>query len=260
MSDTLIPNERPKIIDEIWATLDRTTKGLEEVKLIMKASAEENRLRQAEAAEESKRRQAEAAEESKLRQAEHEKRMAEWQAEAAEESKRRQAEYEKWKKDFEKEAKKTKKQLGRLGNSIGGVLEMLVAARLWEKFSAYPYGFKRAHKRVMVHKGDTGWELAEIDILLSNTEWVMAVEVKRNVKQSDVTHHVKRLQLIRDNPPAEAKGKKLLGAVAGGTVGPEVRDLAFECGFFVLELKGEAVELLPPPAGFTPTELTCGKS
>ncbi|MCL1992434.1 MAG: hypothetical protein FWG66_05765 [Spirochaetes bacterium] len=183
--------------------------------------------------------------ESSRRQAEYEK---------------RQAEHEKWKADFEKQVEKVENQLGKLGNSIGGVLEMLVAARLWEKFSAYPYGFKQAHKRVMVYKTGTSWELTEIDILLADTDWVMAVEVKREVAKSDVEHHVKRMKLVRDNPPAVAKGKKLLGAVAGGTVSPDVRDFAFECGFFVLELKGEAVELLPTPAGFSPAEVACRQS
>jgi len=246
MSDISMKNESPATPAEIWA--------------ILREAASESKRWQAE----HEKRQAEAAEESKRRQAEHEKHLAEWRAEyeerqkeAADESKRRRAEDAKWKKDFKKQMKKVSRQVGKVSDSIGGVLEMLVAARLWEKFSAYHYGFKRAYKRVMVYKENSSWELTEIDILLSDTQWVMAVEVKRNVKKSDVEHHVKRLQLIRDNPPAEAKGKKLLGAVAGGSVPPDVRDFAFECGFFVLELKGEAVELLPAPAGFSPTELPC---
>ena len=241
MSDTLIPNERPKIIDEIWATLDRTAKGLEEVKLIMKASAEESRLRQAEAAEESKR-----------RQDEYEKRMAEWQAR-----------HEKWKEDFERVEKRTAKALEKVIDPVDYALDTLVDERLWEKFSAYPYDLRRAHKSVMVYKSDSSWQLTEIDLLLSCREWVMAIAVKHDeVEKSDVEHHVKRLKLIRDNPPAEAKGKKLLGAVAGEPVSQEARDFAFESGFFVVELKNENedVELIPPPAGFTPTELTCGQS
>ena len=244
MQETLqeaIKNDPPVTPEEIWA--------------ILRASVLENERRQAEAAEESKRRRAEDEKRMAEWQAEHEKRMAE----AAEESKRRRAEDAKWKADFKKQMKKISKQVGKVSDSIGGVLEMLVAARLWEKFSAYPYGFKQAHKRVMVYQVGTTWQLTEIDLLLVDTEWVMAVEVKRNVKKSDVEHHVKRLKLIRDNPPGDAKGKKLLGAVAGGSVAPEARDLAFECGFFVLELKGEAVELVPPPAGFSPAELACGQ-
>jgi hypothetical protein len=64
------------------------------------------------------------------------------------------------------------------------------------------------------------------------------------------------MELIRQYPPAEIQinRKRLLGAMAGGAVDPDVGAYAYECGFFVLELAGEAVQLMPPPAGFTPKE------
>ena len=58
--------------------------------------------------------------------------------------------------------------------------------------------------------------------------------------------------LIRQYPPLETVGKKLLGALSGGVVSPDVRNYAYSAGFFVLELKGEAVDLAPPPEGFNP--------
>ncbi|MDR1625697.1 MAG: hypothetical protein LBT33_04075, partial [Spirochaetia bacterium] len=60
--------------------------------------------------------------------------------------------------------------------------------------------------------------------------------------------------LIREYPPAEVKGKKILGAIVGAVVNPEVREYAEQNGFFVLELTGEDVRLLPPPEGFKPKE------
>jgi hypothetical protein len=62
------------------------------------------------------------------------------------------------------------------------------------------------------------------------------------------------MELIRQYPPAETKGKKLLGAIAAGAVNPEVREYAEQNGFFVLELTGEDVRLLEPPQGFKPKE------
>jgi hypothetical protein len=49
-------------------------------------------------------------------------------------------------------------------------------------------------------------------------------------------------------------GKKLLGAMVGGVVDPDVRSYAYESGFFVLELAGESVRLLEPPKDFHPQE------
>ncbi|MDR3325535.1 MAG: hypothetical protein LBS82_06105 [Spirochaetaceae bacterium] len=50
------------------------------------------------------------------------------------------------------------------------------------------------------------------------------------------------------------RGGQTSEAGAGGVVLPEAKEFAHECGFFVLELKGESVELLAAPAGFTARE------
>jgi hypothetical protein len=83
----------------------------------------------------------------------------------------------------------------------------------------------------------------------------MAVEVKHKLNRKDeVDDHLKRMQLIRQYPPAETVGKKLLGAMAGGVVDPDVSDYAHKSGFFVLELAGDSVSLVQAPDGFEPCE------
>jgi hypothetical protein len=83
----------------------------------------------------------------------------------------------------------------------------------------------------------------------------MAVEIKTWLeKTAHVDEHIKRMQLIRQYPPAEVKGKKLLGAIAGAVITPEAREYAEQNGFFLLELIGEDVRLLEPPEGFQPKE------
>jgi hypothetical protein len=146
------------------------------------------------------------------------------------------------------------KNVGGLNRSMGELIETLIAARLWEKFSDYPYNLKRAYQRIPLYD-ERNFKKTDIDILLSDTEWAMAIEVKRELdKKDEVDAHVKRMELIRQYPPAETVGKKLLGAMAGGVVDPEVRDYAHKSGFFVLELAGESVNLLQPPEGFEPHE------
>jgi predicted nuclease with TOPRIM domain len=144
--------------------------------------------------------------------------------------------------------------VGGLNRSMGELIETLIAARLWEKFAKYHYNLNRAYQRVPLYD-EKNIDKTNIDILLSDTEWCMAVEVKAELsKKTDVDEHLKRMELIRKYPPAETVGKKLLGAMAGGVVDPDVRDYAQKCGFFVLELKGEAVRLIKPPKGFKPKE------
>jgi hypothetical protein len=81
----------------------------------------------------------------------------------------------------------------------------------------------------------------------------MAVEVKHKLnRKDDIDEHLKRMQLIREYPPEQIGAKQLVGAMAGGVVDADIRNYAYTCGFFVLELTGESVHLIPPPEGFIP--------
>ena len=228
MANVATTPRHPATPEEVWATLDRVAKYHEESVKWRKDWEE----RQAEA--------------ERLRK---------------EEYKERKEEHERWRERFEREKAESDKKLDRVSKNMGGInhslgqlVETLIAARLWEKFSAYPYNLKRAYQRIPVYN-EKNHTLTDIDILLVDGEWAMAVEVKREADNiGDVDHHVGRMARIKKYPPAEVVGKKLLGAIAGGVVSPDVRDKAHEAGFFVLELKGESVDLLPPPDGFVPSE------
>jgi ElaB/YqjD/DUF883 family membrane-anchored ribosome-binding protein len=181
-------------------------------------------------------------------------------AEGAKETDRQLREVKEQFKDLEKRfndtdrfLKKMSRDMGGLHRSLGELVEVLIAGRLWEKFAGYPYNLKQAYSRIPVYDGN-GSPRTEIDILLADTEWVMAVEVKRRLAKEDVDYHLKRMALIRKYPPLGTGDKRLLGAVAGGVVDPDAAAYALEAGFFVLELSGKAVNLLPPPPGFQPRE------
>jgi len=140
--------------------------------------------------------------------------------------------------------------VGGLNRSVGELIEALIAARLWEKFPEYD--LKRAYQRLPVFDEKNNHK-TDIDILLVNTFMCMAVEVKRELDQIiEVDRHLKRMQLIRQYPPELIGNKHLFGAMAGGIVDPDTKDYAYKSGFFVLELTGESVHLIPPPEGFEP--------
>jgi hypothetical protein len=144
--------------------------------------------------------------------------------------------------------------IGGVNRSMGELIEILIAARLWEKFDAYPYNFQRAYRRVELFD-DNNRKRTDVDILLTNSEYVMAVEVKRDLHRKDeVDDHLKRMELIRQFPPNQCGGKKLLGAMAGGAVDTDVCAYAYSVGLFVLELTGDSVCLVSPPEGFAPRQ------
>jgi hypothetical protein len=144
--------------------------------------------------------------------------------------------------------------VGGLSLSMGDLIETLFAPHLGEKFDAYNYNLKRIFHRVPIYD-DNSRLRSDIDILLSNATVCMAVEVKRWFERQDqVDEQIKRMQLIRQYPPAEVKGKKLFGAIVGAVVMPEAREYAELNGFFILELAGEDVRLLESPNNFQPKE------
>jgi hypothetical protein len=157
-------------------------------------------------------------------------------------------------KKTEKAIKLLSQNVGGLNASMGGLVETLVAARLWRKFKQY--NIRNVLQRVPVID-EAGHLRTDIDILLTNTDCAIVVEVKRILKKRDVDEHLERMELVRQYPPeylVNPGGKKLLGAVAGGTVDRAVRKYAQERGLFVLELAGESVRLARSPDGFTPRE------
>jgi len=230
--------------ETVWAALQKTDRLITENARKAEQRFEEDKLRW----EADRLRWKEEAEQ---RQKEEELRQKEAEQRQKEAEKRQKEEELRWEK-AEIRWRRIEKNLGGLGDSMGQLIETLIAARLWEKFTAYPYNLKRAYQRVNIYNEDSR-AVTDIDILLADTEWVMAVEVKReSTDLREVDRHIKRMKLIREYPPAEVKGKKLLGAFACGVVSPEVRNYAHEAGFFVLELKGEAVDLAPLPRDFSP--------
>ena len=153
---------------------------------------------------------------------------------------------------LEASIERVSKNVGGLNRSIGELIETLITAHLWEKFADYPYNFERAYQRINI-LNEKKEVVTDIDILLADSQWVMAVEVKREADDiKDVDHHIKRMSLIRKYPPTDVVGKKLLGTIAAGVITPAVRDYAYQSGFFVLELTGESVVLVPPSSHFSP--------
>jgi hypothetical protein len=163
---------------------------------------------------------------------------------------RKQAETAAQLAQLEQTVERVSSNVGGLNRSMGELIETLIAARLWEKFPGY--GLTRAYQRIPLYD-EKNVIRTDIDILLVNTDMCMAVEVKHELNRIDeVDRHLKRMQLIRQYPPELVNSKQLVGAMAGGIVDPDIKDYAYESGFYVLELTGESVHLITPPEGFVP--------
>jgi len=187
-------------------------------------------------------RQAKSEAEAKARQAEWEARQAKSEAEA----KARQA-------VWDERMKRLDQKIGHIGNTVGFFAEDFFAAKSAELLTPYGYTFKRVFQQIPVYNKE-GRTLTEIDLMLSNGEYGMVIEVKTCLKKEDVNLMLDKMEKIKNNPPAEIAGKKLLCGVAGINVKDDARERAFELGFFVFEQSSDTITLTKPPEDFKPAE------
>ena len=84
----------------------------------------------------------------------------------------------------------------------------------------------------------------EIDILLKNSEIVMAVEVKSRPDLDDIPHHIKRLEILREYIDKDGqKRRKIQGAIAGAIFDIAVKKAVMEAGFYAIEQSGDTMKL-----------------
>ncbi len=154
-------------------------------------------------------------------------------------------------KDFDRDIKAVNQAIGNLGNRLGSLIEHLVSPDMHRKFNALGYAFTRANTRV-VCKDAHDKTLAEVDVLLENGEYALAVEVKTELTVEDVKAHAERMAVLRAYADRHNDARRYLGAVAGGIVSEQARDYAHKSGFYVLEQAGDTVRIAEPPEAWQP--------
>ena len=190
--------------------------------------------------------------ETDLSQKETDRRMKETDR-RMKETDRRMKETDRRMQETDRKIDKLYKSMGGLRNSMGHLTEAFFRGRLWELLDDYSYGFSRPQYNTIVYD-DSGRKIGEIDILLTNSERVMAVEVKTFAKAEDLQWHIKLLEKIQQHPPPGVAGKKILGAVAAAGFEGGLCEQIHSDGLFAFSLKGEQGSLVPPPEGFKPKE------
>ena len=145
------------------------------------------------------------------------------------------------------------KQMGGLHNSFGEMAEHLVAPGVVERFNNLGYHFDGIADRGFKILDGEGNIKAEIDILLENGDYILAVEVKADVRKNDIEHHVKRLEIFRNYRNKHNDIRKIRGAIAGAIFDPNIKEMALENGLYVLEQSGDTMKM-DIPEGFNPKE------
>jgi hypothetical protein len=155
-------------------------------------------------------------------------------------------------RELRESLRETSRIVGDLGNKFGELAEHLVAPNIAEKFNALGYGFTctTTHTKFCDSNGQI---MAEVDVLLNNRDFVMAVEVKAQPTEEHVREHIQRMEILRRYADEHGDGRKHIGAIAGAIMNEQVRRYAIKSGFYVIEQSGDTVKI-DAPEGFKPRE------
>ena len=155
-------------------------------------------------------------------------------------------------RETDRVVKETSRIVGRLGNSFGELTEHLILPNIEEKFNALGYSFARVGPNIRF-RDRNGKILTEVDALMENGDFVLAVEVKSQPTEEHVREHMERMEILRRYADEHGDGRKHIGAIAGAIMHDQVKRYAIKSGFYVIEQSGDTVKI-DAPEGFKPKE------
>jgi hypothetical protein len=145
-------------------------------------------------------------------------------------------------REFKRFQRELGRKLGEFSDVLGLYAEAQTKERIRKMFTKRGIELRSMTTHYVEEDGKGGF-LYEIDILLYNTLYAIAVEVKNHLKKDDVDDHLARLDKCISSPPRGTEGKILLGAVATMIVSQEVETYAKRKGFYVIKPSGKSVKI-----------------
>ena len=217
--------------EAVWAILLQNAEQLKEIDRLMKENAEERHKELNRIAKEYDERH------KKL------ERIVQENAEQQEEDKRQ----------MKASAERLDRQLGKLGDRFGEMVEYMVMPNLVKKFRELGFVFTKAYPHATI-EDEKNNIITEIDITLENGDKVMIVEVKSKPTTEDIAEHIERMQKVRAYADLHHDKRKYLGAVAGMVFNDNVKEYAMKNGFYVIEPSGETFVITAPEGLYRPRE------
>jgi hypothetical protein len=234
MSTNNIPNSNELTFEKTWQMFQETGKELREL------FKETDRRIQA-----TDRQLQEADRQLKERMQETDRQLKEHMQETDRQLKERMQETDRLQKKNEKLIGRLSKQFGHLGQRFGELAEHLVAPGIIRIFNKLGYHFNEVVRLEITD--DHNKTLTEIDLLLENDETIVVVEVKAKPRESDIPHHITRLNILREHRKKHKKAdKKIIGAIAGAVFDKVIKANAIEAGFYTITQSGDTLKIDVP--------------
>ena len=221
-----------------------------------KEAAEREAQRQREAAEREAQRQRKA-EEAEKQHAEQEKEAAERQKEAEERKKEaaeREAKWQKKHEETERIVNEVSRQMGGLHNSFGEMAEFMVAPGIIDLFNDLGFHITQSAEHGIKILDEKKRLRAEIDLLIWNGDYIIAIEVKTSLGEKDIEKHRKRLEILREDINKTGDRRKIVGGMAVAVLNDNDRKAILDAGFYLLEPSEYSRMKMDLPEGFVPRE------
>ena len=142
--------------------------------------------------------------------------------------------------ETDRQIREVNKKIGDLGGKWGRFVENMVAPACETIFLKRGIPVHQVSQRV---KKRLDGKTLEIDVLVTNENHVLIVEVKSSLGVNDIKEMIEDLREFRTFFP-EYSQKKLYGAVAGIEIEEGADKYAYRQGLFVLAQAGETVSIL----------------
>jgi len=145
------------------------------------------------------------------------------------------------------------KNIGGLGNSLGQFTESMFGPELFRKFKEYGFTFGKQAPHVKYYDQNEKL-IAEVDLFLEDGDYAMLVEIKTDLSVEDINEHLERIEKVRKYMDVRNEKRKLVGAVAGGTVPVNILKYAQKKGLYVILQNGDSTAIADTPKGFIARE------
>jgi hypothetical protein len=163
------------------------------------------------------------------------------------------AEHDRRFKEIERSIDRVGKQIGDVHNKFGKMAEHMVAPSIARRFNELGFHFDAIATAGQQILDEQGRILTEIDLLLENGNYPIAVEVKVEPKEADVSHHLKRLEILRARMDRKGDKRKIRGAIAGAIYDQAVKEAVLAAGMYVVAQSGDTMKI-EMPENFKPRD------
>jgi hypothetical protein len=143
----------------------------------------------------------------------------------------------------EKIRKENNKRFGYLENRFGELAEHLVAPGIAKRFNELGFKFDNIAPGGEKIMGENDRIKAQVDLVLRNSDYIAAIEVKVKPRIEDVNEHIKRLEILREHWTKRNDKRKLIGGIAGAIFPQNVKTEALNAGLYVIVQSGDTMKM-----------------